>query len=79
MERAKLDLCKYCKISGDIRKRGFSTNNLCSKIQRYECLECKKYFTPNFGFGTRTAPSTITGAMQMYFTVNVRTRYSKPL
>ena len=67
MERANLDLCKYC-ISGDIRKRGFSTNKR-SKIQRYECLECKKYFTPNFGFEkTRTAPSTITGAMQMYFT-----------
>ncbi len=67
MERAKLNLCKYCS-SGNIRKRGFSTNKR-AKIQRYECLECNKYFTSNFGFGkTRVDQSTITGAMQMYFT-----------
>ena len=72
MERTKLNLCKYCS-SGNIRKRGFSTNKRI-KIQHYECLECKKYFTSNFGFEkTRVEPSTITGAMQMYFTgMNVR-------
>ena len=67
MERSKLNICKYCS-SGNIRKRGFSIRKQ-GKLQRYECVDCKKYFVPNFGFeNTRVEPSTITGAMQMYFT-----------
>ena len=67
MERAKLNLCKYCS-SGNIKKDGFRTNTR-GKLQIFKCLDCQRKFTPNFGFEkTRVEPSTITGAMQMYFT-----------
>ena len=67
MERAKLNLCKYCS-SGNIKKDGYRINKR-GKLQSFKCLECMRKFTPNFGFEkTRVEPSTITGAMQMYFT-----------
>ena len=67
MERSKLNLCKYCS-SGNIRKRGFRTNKY-GKLQKYQCLECTRLFTTNFGFEkTQVHHSIITGAMQMYFT-----------
>ena len=62
MERINLDICKYCS-SDNIHKCGFSTNKY-NEIQRYECLECKKYFTSNFRFeNTRVDSSMITAAM----------------
>ena len=66
MERAKLQLCKFCD-SGNITKKG-TRKNKSGSVQIYKCLECQKRFTVNFGFEkTRVAESTITGAMQMYF------------
>jgi len=66
MERAKLKLCKYCD-SGKIKKAGTRTTKK-GKIQRYACLDCKKRFTANFGFEKmRYDYTTITGALQMYY------------
>ena len=66
MERAKIQLCKFCD-SGNIIKKG-TRKNKSNNVQIYKCLECQKYFTANFGFEkTRVAESTIIGAMQMYF------------
>ena len=67
MERAKLNLCKYCS-SGSLKKDGYRITKQ-GKTQHFKCLECQKRFTANFGFEkTRVQESTITGAMQMYFT-----------
>ena len=67
MERAKLQLCKFCD-SGNITKKGIWKNK-SSSVQIYKCIECHKRFTANFGFEKiRVDQSTITGAMQMYFT-----------
>ena len=42
--------------------------NKSSNVQIYKCLEYQKRFTVKFGFGkTRVAESTITRAMQVYF------------
>ena len=69
MERAKLNLCKYCS-SGNIKKDGFRTNTR-GKLQIFKCLDCQRKFTPNFGFEkTRVEPSTITGAMQILITTD---------
>ena len=66
MERAKLNLCKYCS-SGNIKKDGYRINKR-GKFQSFKCLECERKFIKNFGFKkTHVEPSTITGAMQMYF------------
>ena len=67
LERAKLQICKYCD-SGRIRKDGFRKNKK-GKVRVYECLDCNKKFTANYGFENRQFDErTITGAMQMYFT-----------
>ena len=67
MERAKLNLCKYYNFNS-VRKREYGINKT-DKMQRYQCQKCMKYFTPNFRFEkTRVQESTITEAMQMYFT-----------
>ena len=66
-ERAKLDLCKYCR-SSNTKKDGYRINKR-GKLQSFKYLECMRKFTTNFGFKkARVEPSTITGAMQMYFT-----------
>lgn len=66
MERAKLQLCKYCD-SGRIKKDGMRQTKKGS-VQRIKCLDCKKRFTANFGFEkTRFDENTITGALQMYY------------
>ena len=67
MERANLNLCKYCD-SGNIIKKGVRKNKK-GNIQVFKCLECTRKFTTNFGFEkTRVNETIITGAMQMYFT-----------
>ncbi len=66
MERSKLQLCKYCD-SGKIIKKGTRKNKL-GNIQVFKCLDCKKRFSSNFGFGRmRHDYTTITGALQMYY------------
>ena len=47
-ERSKLQLCKYCD-SGRLRKDGFQKNKN-GKVRVFECLDCRKKFTANFGF-----------------------------
>ena len=66
MERSKFSLCKYCD-SGRIRKDGFRKNK-GGRVRVFECLDCKKKFTANFGFEKmRHDPGTITQALQMYY------------
>jgi putative transposase len=66
MERASLELCKYCD-SGRITKKG-TRKNKSGSIQIFKCLDCKKKFSANFGFEkTRFDVNTITGALQMYY------------
>ena len=66
MDRSKLKLCKYCD-SGLIRKDGFR-NNKYGKIRIYECKDCKRKFTANFGFEKKQSVDTIiTDALEMYF------------
>ena len=66
MERSKLSLCKYCD-SGRLRKDGFRKNKN-GKIRIFECLDCKKKFSTNFGFEKKQSnENTITGALQMYY------------
>ena len=66
MERSKLSLCKYCD-SGRLIKRGVRKNKN-GDIQRYQCQDCKKRFTANFGFEKKQFDDkTITGALQLYY------------
>ena len=66
MERAKLELCKFCD-SGRIKKWGVR-KTASGSIQRYKCLDCSKRFTANFGFEKRQSkPETITLAIQSYY------------
>ena len=61
-----MQLCKYCD-SGRLRKDGFQKNKN-GKVRVFECLDCRKKFTANFGFKKRQFDeATITGAMQMYY------------
>ena len=60
MERSKLELCKYCD-SGKIRKDGFRKNK-SGKVRIFECLDCKKKFSANFGFEKKQFDeNTVTG------------------
>ncbi len=66
MERSKLSLCKYCD-SGRIRKDRFRKNK-SGKVRIFECLDCRKKFSSNFGFEKKQSnENTITGALQMYY------------
>ena len=66
MERSKLQLCKFCD-SGNIVKAGLKKNKN-STMQRFKCQDCKKRFTINFGFEKKQFDdTTITGALQMYY------------
>lgn len=66
MERSQLKLCKYCD-SGRLRTDGFRKNKN-GKIPVFECLDCKKKFSANFGFEKmRYDYHTITGDLQMYY------------
>ena len=67
MERSQLKLCKYCD-SGRLRKDGFRKNK-SGKVRIFECLDCKKKFTANFGFEKmRSRDVIITRTLQMYYT-----------
>ena len=66
MERSQLKLCKYCD-SGNLRKDGFRKRKT-GKIRVFECLDCKKKFTANFGFEKmRSNDVIITRTLQMYY------------
>jgi transposase-like protein len=66
MERAKLQLCKFCD-SGRITKKGMRKTK-DGNTQIFKCLDCNKRFSTNFGFEKmRHDESTITGALQMYY------------
>jgi putative transposase len=66
MERAKLQLCKFCD-SGRITKKG-TRKNKDGTIQIFKCLDCKKRFSANFGFEKMRYESVvITRALQMYY------------
>ncbi|MDE1812779.1 MAG: IS6 family transposase [Thaumarchaeota archaeon] len=58
--------CIYCK-SDRIVKDGLRHNKY-GDIQKFNCKECKKYFTINIGFEKmKHDPKGITTAMQLYF------------
>lgn len=66
MERASLELCKFCD-SGRITKKG-TRKNKNGNVQIFKCLDCKKKFSANFGFEKKQFDyTTITGALQMYY------------
>jgi transposase-like protein len=60
------DACIFCG-STHIVKDGVR-HNKAGDIQKFNCLECKKYFTINLGFEKmKHNPKGITMAMQLYF------------
>ncbi len=66
IERSLIKVCKFCD-SGNIVKAGLKKNKN-KTLQRFKCQDCKKRFTVNFGFEKmRYDESTITGALQMYY------------
>ena len=59
--------CIFCD-SSNIVKDGLRHNKY-GDIQKYDCRNCKHYFTINFGFEKmKSSPQTITSALQLYFT-----------
>jgi transposase-like protein len=59
--------CIYCK-SPNIVRDGLR-HNKCGDIQKYNCKDCKRYFTINIGFERiKSSPQIITYALQLYFT-----------
>src|SRR6185312_9669218 len=61
-----IDNCKYCK-SDNLVKDGLRRNKH-GNIQKFECRDCKRYFTINIGFEKmKHNPQGITTAMQLYF------------
>ena len=67
IEQIQSKCCIYCE-SEDIKKKGIRKNKTQS-IQKYQCINCKKYFSTNLGFEKMHAsPQIITSAMQLYFT-----------
>ncbi|HEV2138245.1 MAG TPA: DDE-type integrase/transposase/recombinase [Nitrososphaerales archaeon] len=61
------DACIYCG-SKHVVKDGLR-HNKAGDIQKFNCLDCKRYFTVNVGFeGMKHSPQAITSAMQLYFT-----------
>jgi transposase-like protein len=61
------DACIYCG-SKHIVKDGLR-HNKSGNIQKFNCLDCLRYFTVNLGFeGMKHSPQAITQAMQLYFT-----------
>ncbi len=60
------DACLYCG-SKHVVKDGVR-HNKSGDIQKFQCLECKGYFTVNVGFEKmKHDPKAITTAMQLYF------------
>ena len=62
----KVDSCIYC-LSKNLSKDGIRHNKNYD-IQKFQCKDCKKYFTINLGFERlKHDPKGITTAMQLYF------------
>ena len=62
IERSLIKVCKYCD-SGRIRKDGFRKKK-SGRVRIFECLDCKKKFTVNFGFESmRYDENIITGGI----------------
>jgi putative transposase len=58
--------CRYCNSENIVRDGVRHNKN--SDIQKYNCKDCKRYFTINIGFEYMHAtPQMITTAMQLYF------------
>jgi len=58
--------CKYCK-SDNLVRDGLR-HNKHGDIQKFECRDCKRYFTINIGFEKmKHNPQGITTAMKLYF------------
>lgn len=58
--------CRHCK-STEHAKEGYRHTQNRGKIQKYRCLQCKKYFTNDDGFfRMRNNPKTITMSIDMY-------------
>ncbi len=61
-----VDSCIYC-LSKNLAKDGVRHNKNYN-IQKFQCKDCKKYFTINLGFERmKHDPKGITTAMQLYF------------
>jgi len=66
IEQVVITGCKYCK-SDNLVKDGLR-HNKHGDIQKFECRNCKRYFTINIGFEKmKHNPQGITTAMQLYF------------
>ena len=62
-----INCCIFC-TSANIVKDGLRHNKR-GDIQKYNCRDCKRYFTINLGFERMRATSqVITSALQLYFT-----------
>ena len=67
IEPLQNNCCIFCN-SSNIVKDGLRHNKR-GDIQKYECRDCKRYFTINLGFERmRATPQIITSALQLYFT-----------
>lgn len=73
-----VDSCIYC-LSTNISKDGLRHNKY-GDIQKFQCKDCKKYFTINIGFEKmKHNPKGITLAMQLYFSGESLRNVSKAL
>ena len=67
IEPLQINCCIFCN-SSNIVKDGLRHNKR-GDIQKYNCRDCKRYFTINLGFERMHAtPQVITSALQLYFT-----------
>ena len=58
--------CRFCKCK-KFTKEGYRKTLKRGKIQKYRCLQCKKYFTNDDGFfRMRNNPKIITMSIDMY-------------
>jgi putative transposase len=65
-EQISISGCKYCK-SDNLIRYGLR-HNKHGDIQKFECRDCKRYFTINIGYEKmKHNPQGITTAMQLYF------------
>ena len=73
-----IDSCIYCN-SNNVTKDGLRHNKY-GNIQKFNCKDCKKYFTINIGFEKmKHDPKGITTAMQLYFSGESLRNVSKSL
>lgn len=75
VEQIAITGCKYYK-SDNLMKYDIR-HNKHGDIQKFECRDCKRYFTINIGFEKMTHnPQGITKAMQLYFSDESQKRCS---